>query len=259
MALRRNGIVFIGSGKVAYALAQRLKKNYNIAQVYSHTLSHAKQLSEVLNCSYTDDLKKIILSADIYIIAVKDDALNEIASTLRLKDKLVVHTSGSVNIDVLKKASRNYGVLYPLQTFAAKSTLKAGTPFCLEGSSEDVLSKLAGMVKKIHGKAYRLNSEQREKLHLAAVFANNFVNYMFTVAYNITREYKVPFEVLIPLIEETVQNLKVSPPAANQTGPAARGDKGTIKRHEALLKNRPEYLKLYKALTQSIIDHAKEF
>ena len=260
MKPRLKTIVFIGAGNVATVLSKGIKDSYNVVQIYSKTLASARKLGSMLKCAYTNDLKKL-LDADIYIIAVKDDAVGKVASVLKLKNKLVVHTSGSVKMEVLEKVSSDYGVLYPLQTFTKNTKLKAGIPICIEGSTKNVVKELGAIVKELNGKAYYLDSDQRSILHLAAVFANNFSNYMFTVAQHIVEESGLPFEILLPLIEETVGKLKLNPPEKNQTGPAVRGDKETIKKHELLLRNNLQYLALYKLLTKNIqisAAHAKK-
>jgi len=250
-------IVIIGAGNVASALGGSLAKKYTIVQVYSKTLSSAKKLAAVLKTPSTNNIKKIDVNADVYIIAVKDDTIEEIAKKLCLKDKIVIHTSGSIDSSVLKKVSTNYGVLYPLQTFSGGSKLKLNTPFCIEASNEKVKKQLASIVNDLSGKAYYLNSAQRAKLHLAAVFANNFTNHLFAVANDITEKAHIPFDILFPLIEETVNKLKVQKPLLSQTGPAIRNDRRTLKKHSKLLKVNKQYLKLYELLTQSIQSSAK--
>ena len=252
MKSKRSKIVFIGAGNVAGALAKALHKTHDIVQVYSKSDAHAKQLASILKCSFTTDLKKIIADADIYIVAVKDDAIEQVASVLRLKNKLVLHTSGAVDMSLLKKITSRYGVLYPLQTFSKDSLLKKSIPFCIEASDENVKKILEGLVKELGGKINELTSKQRAKLHMAAVFVNNFTNHLFAIADDILKEDKIPFDLLLPLIEETIAKIKSRPPLQSQTGPALRNDKKTIKKHEKMLSGKPEYLKIYKKLTKSI-------
>ncbi len=260
MEAKHNKIVFIGAGNVATVLAQAVNGKRKTVQVYSKSISSAKKLGNILGCSFTDNLKKISREADMYIISIKDDAIDKVATKLHLKNKVVVHTSGSVDMKSLKKISENYGVLYPLQTFSKKSKLKKDVPFCIEGSSEKAYKQLEELVKELGGKAYHINSIARAKLHLAAVFANNFTNHMYAIAYDILQKEHIPFDVLLPLIHETVNKLEKLNPVESQTGPAIRRDKKTIKKHLEILKKRPEYLNLYKQLTKSIQlkAHAKE-
>lgn len=245
-------IVFIGAGKVATALALAIKSKRKIVQVYSRSGVSAKTLAGKLSCPFITDLKKINPSADVYIIAVKDDAIAKVVSTLRLKGKTVVHTSGAVSMDVLKKASANRGVLYPPYSFIKGRPLEKGVPFCVEASNHKVKTQLLGLVKDFSGKPYIMSSSQRATLHLAAVFANNFTNHMFVIANDIAQKANIPFEVLFHLIDDTVVNLKGQKPELNQTGPAKRGDVKTLKKHELMLKNNHRYLALYKLISKSI-------
>ncbi|HXP49915.1 MAG TPA: DUF2520 domain-containing protein [Bacteroidia bacterium] len=261
MKPKQTKIVFIGAGNVATCLAKALCKKAEIVQVYSKTKASAQKLGDVMGCSFTHDLKKINSGADVYIIAVKDDAIEKVVSHLPLKDKLIIHTSGSAGIELLEKTSVNYGVMWPLQTFSKNSVLQKSTPFCIEASSKKAQKLIEELVKEMGGKAYAINSKQRAKLHLAAVFVNNFTNHMYVAANNILKDAYIPFDVLLPLIHETVNKLDKGNPIINQTGPAARGDKKTIKKHEELLKSNSQYLALYKLLTKSIqlSAHAKKF
>ena len=261
MKSRLNKIVFIGAGNVATAIAKALHSKFDITQVYSYTASSAKKLGTILKCDYVTDLRAINKDADIYIIAVKDDVIEKVASSLSLKGKMVVHTSGSIEMSVLKNVSDNYGVLYPLQTFSKDSIIKQSIPFCIEGSNGVTKTQVKKLVRALGGKSYELDSEKRAKLHLAAVFVNNFTNHMFTIANDILNEENIPFDMLKPLIEETVAKLERKSPLEAQTGPALRKDQKTIIKHEKLLKGRPEYLTLYKLLTKSIqytSDNAKK-
>jgi predicted short-subunit dehydrogenase-like oxidoreductase (DUF2520 family) len=245
-------IAFIGAGKVATALGVALKKERKIVQVYSRTNVSAKALAKVLSCPFTNDLKKLDTSADIYIIAVKDDAIAQVVSGLNVKGKTVIHVSGAGSIDVLKKASANCGVLYPPYTFVKGRPFGKNVPFCIEASNSKVKTQLLSLVKDLSGKAYTMNSEQRVTLHLTGVFANNFTNHMFVIAHDIAQKANIPFEILFHLIEDTVVNLKHQSPELNQTGPAKRGDMLTLAKHEKLLKNNPRYLAIYKLLSKSI-------
>ncbi len=250
-------IVFIGSGKVATALGLAIKKKRKIVQVYSRTNASAKALAAKLSCPFTTDLKKIDPDADIYIIAVKDDVIVKVASSLKLRGKTIIHTSGAVGIDVLKKASSNCGVLYPPYSFIKGRALEKNIPFCVEASNAKVKSQLLNLVKDFYGRPYLMNSAQRATLHVAAVFANNFTNHMFVIANDIAKKANIPFEVLFHLIDDTVVNLRHQSPELNQTGPAKRGDKQTLKKHEKMLKNNPRYLALYKLISKSIQQSSK--
>jgi predicted short-subunit dehydrogenase-like oxidoreductase (DUF2520 family) len=253
-------IVLLGAGNVATALAKALAKKHNIVQVYSRSNNSANKLAKIIKCSYTNKLSEITPDADLYIIAVTDDAIEKVALQLKLKNKTVIHTSGSIDKAVLKKASFDYGVLWPLQTFSKGSVINQNTPFVIDTSTKQLANQLNDLVKEMNGKSIQLNSEKKAKLHLAAVFANNFTNHLYGVAYDILKKEKISFDVLLPLINETIEKIKEQDPRKIQTGPAIRGDKKTIKNQEAILSANPQYLELYKLLTKSIqlTTHAKK-
>lgn len=249
-------IVFIGSGNVATHLSKALKSAGNqVLQVYSRSLPHAKKLAKEIRADYTDNLRELRTDADIYFIAVKDNALPGLAKKINLGDKLIVHTSGSVGMDILKKASKNYGVFYPMQTFSKQKKIDLhGIPVFIEANrveNEKILLTLAHQVagkKNIH----RMNSEQRKIVHLAAVFANNFPNHLYTIAEKILNTRKLSFDILKPLILETAGKIQDNSPAIMQTGPAKRGDKKIINEHLKMLKPYPGYKKIYKLISGSI-------
>jgi predicted short-subunit dehydrogenase-like oxidoreductase (DUF2520 family) len=247
-------IILIGAGNVATQIGLALKDaGYKISQVYSKTKSSAASLSKKLKASSITDLKKIDKDAAIYIIAVKDDAVTDIAKQLKLKDNIVVHTSGSVSIDALKKTSSNYGVLYPLQTFTKDKKINFKTvPLCIEGNNKATSTSLQYFAKSISSNVKLVSSEQRKVIHLAAVFACNFSNHMYSIADDILKKNKLSLDLLKPLIEETAQKIKDNSPAKVQTGPAVRGDKKVMEGHLKLIdnKNRKE---IYKLISQSII------
>ncbi|HTA26803.1 MAG TPA: F420-dependent NADP oxidoreductase [Bacteroidia bacterium] len=246
-------IVFIGSGNVATSLSEALKGKYDFVQVFSQTLSNARKLARILGCAYTNDLKKISPEADIYIIAVKDDAIEQVCKKLSLKNKTVIHTSGSTDIKVLTKVSDNYGVLWPMYSFAGNAKLALATPLFIEGSDKKTEDILAQLVRELKGKAYYLDSEKRAKVHMTAVFVNNFPNHLFTIAETLCKEAGIPFGLFLPLAKETVENLSKKSPAVSQTGPASRNEKKIINKQIALLKPHPDYKEIYKLLTKSII------
>jgi predicted short-subunit dehydrogenase-like oxidoreductase (DUF2520 family) len=247
-------IVIIGSGNVATVLGKALKKKgFTIVQVYGRKRETAKKLSHLLNCAFVTKLSDITLKADLYIIAVKDDAISGIASSLKLKSKTVVHTSGSIPMDVLKGVSECYGVLYPVHGFNKNEPLNAGIPFCIESANRDDRLKLERLVRKLKGKPFNMNSVQRAKLHLAAVFANNFTNHLWYIADTILSDARLPFELLVALAADNLNKLKSSHPAQHQTGPAIRKDTGVMKKHEQMLKKYPaEFGSVYKLLSKSI-------
>ena len=273
MAGRSFNIVMIGAGNVATQLSQSLKiAGHNLQQVYSQSTDSAIGLAGKLTKNTSGPKKKLnkknitdaitnfsalSTTADIYIIAIKDDAVTQLVKQLHLNNKLVVHTSGSLPMHVLKPASTNYGVFYPLQTISKdKTTDFLRVPICIEGNSkanEKILMELADSLSE---EVHLINSEKRKALHLAAVFACNFSNHLFVLAADLLKRNKLPFKLLLPLIQETVDKLNYGPPSKMQTGPAIRRDKKIVLMHLQMLDKDPELKKLYKLLTESIQNKA---
>ena len=191
-----------------------------------------------------------IPKADITILAVSDDAIAEVSS--KIKNSLVVHTSGSFSMNDLKNKNKK-GVFYMLQTFSKDKEIDfSKVPFCLEAENKTDYLLLEKLAKTIGVKIYTINSKQRKALHVAAVFVNNFTNHLYKVGNDICEENKVPFEILYPLIDETAQKIKKLSPEKAQTGPAVRNDEETVKNHLELLNNKQQ--KIYKMITKSIKD-----
>jgi predicted short-subunit dehydrogenase-like oxidoreductase (DUF2520 family) len=253
-------IVLIGAGNVATNLALALyNEGYLISQVYSRTKTSAEILAKKINAKAVTDLKKLNTAAAIYIIALKDDAIEDVAKKIHLTDKIVVHTSGTVSLNVLKGASENYGVFYPLQTFSKGRILDfKKIPICIEANNKATATSLTYFAKSISNEVQKINSEHRKTIHLAAVFACNFSNHMYTIAENILVKNKLSLDLLKPLIEETAEKIKNNSPAKMQTGPAVRGDKKTIKAHLKLLSGQKDKKQLYDLLSKSIIASSKK-
>ncbi len=252
-------ISFIGSGNVAWHLSQALKLHGNrIVQVYSRKPGNALKLANVLNSEYTSDFNSLSTEADIYIISISDDALIEICKNKLLKakinNKLVVHTAGSINIDILKKLSLNIGVLYPLQTFSKKKEIDfSKIPICVEANTKIKENYLKNIADKISDNVRILTSNQRQHLHLAAVFACNFTNHFYSIAENILQNNKMDFDILLPLIKETTNKIEKFNPTSVQTGPAYRDDQKILKKHIELLKKYPDLQKMYNFVSENIL------
>ncbi len=249
-------VVLIGSGNVAQHLIQAFAKSneIDVTQVFSRQKEIQIPLfdSNKITSTYND-----LAAADLYIIAVSDDAIAKVSSQLPFKNRLVVHTSGSVPLDALDKKNRN-GIFYPLQTFSKKAEVDfSQIPICLESENEADFELLQKVAEIISHKVYKINSEQRKALHVAAVFVNNFVNHLYQIGNEICEENKVPFEVLKPLILETANKIMTLSPKEAQTGPAIRNDKQTIASHLDFLMNENQAT-IYKILTQSIQNNGKK-
>lgn len=243
-------VSIIGAGNVATHLYKAFKKaeNITISQWYSRDLRHLKTFKNTV--SITDQLSELEL-ADIYIIAVSDDAIATVSEQLPFENRLVVHTSGSVGIYDLDKKNKR-GVFYPLQTFSknAKVDFK-DVPICIETIGKKNYPLLKSLAEALGSKCYKVNSDQRKALHLAAVYVNNFTNQIYRMAHEITESEGVDFDILKPLILETAKKVQNLSPYLAQTGPAKRNDKKTIKRHLKQLENE-HHKAVYKLLTESI-------
>jgi predicted short-subunit dehydrogenase-like oxidoreductase (DUF2520 family) len=246
-------IILIGAGNVATQLGIALHNaGYKISQVYSKTKSSSSVLAKKLKAESINDLKKLDIDAAVYIIAVKDDAIADVAKQLKLKDQIVVHTSGSISIDVLKKSSENYGVFYPLQTFTKNKKVNfKNVPLCIEGNNKATSTTLQYFAKSISSNVKVISSDQRKVIHLAAVFACNFSNHMYTLADDILKQNKLSLDLLKPLIAETAEKIKTNSPVKVQTGPAMRGDKKVMEEHLKMLKDK-KLKEMYKIISKDI-------
>jgi len=243
-------VVILGAGNVATHLFKAFNKTDQISviQWYNRSLNTIKSYSN--KTEVIDDLTKLKV-ADLYILAVSDDAIKTFASMLPFENRLVVHTSGSVSLyDIHKKHKR--GVFYPLQTFSKSADIDfANVPVCIEVLKKEDFQVLKKLAIAIGSPAKKVNSDQRKVLHLAAVFVNNFTNQLYRVAHEITESEGAEFDILKPLILETAKKVQDLSPYLAQTGPAKRNDKKTLKKHLKLLKD-PHHKDIYNLLTSSI-------
>ncbi len=249
-------IVIIGAGNVATHLALALHQaSHEILQVYSRTEESASALASLIRTSHTTELTKINDKAELYIYAVIDSALADLMEVKFGLEAIHVHTAGSVSMDVFKGHRKYYGVIYPLQTFSKKRAVNfSEISLFVEGNDSTVVDQLLLLASTISNHRYELNSEQRMKMHLSAVFCCNFVNYFYGIAYQQIKEYSVPFDVLIPLIRETADKMLELTPYEAQTGPARRNDIHVMEKHLTLLNNHPEWQQLYNQLSKMIIN-----
>jgi predicted short-subunit dehydrogenase-like oxidoreductase (DUF2520 family) len=248
-------ISIIGSGNVATHLAAAFKNaGHKIVQVYSPNYQNAALLAYHVGAQAINALNEIDTQADIFIIAVKDDAIETMAKQLAPYQKLTVHTSGATNLQAILKHNPQAGVFYPLQTFSkVKEVNFSQVPLCIEGSNETVTTQLEQLAHTISKNVSRVNSSQRKILHLAAVFACNFPNNLYAIAQGLLEQHNLNFNLLRPLILETAQKVQESFPAEVQTGPAIRNDEKTMNAHLELLNNEPQLQQLYEVLSQRII------
>ncbi len=247
-----NSIVILGAGNVAFHLTRALIENtLNVRQIFNRTLEKAQEIGEANRISYTDKISEIE-KADLYIIACADSGIEEFSHYIPYDDVLVVHTSGSSPMSVLKGDYRK-GVFYPLQTFSKKRTMRYDNiPFFIEAENPEDLKKLDDLGNRISNEVHELNFAARMKVHMTGVWANNFVNHLYYIAGNICEQNNVPFDVLLPLIQETANKVIEMSPKDAQTGPAKRGDQLIIERHLDALQDDSRLLQIYQILTDSI-------
>ena len=260
---RIKNISFIGTGNVATHLSRALvKAGFTISWIYSKTPEHASRLASEMGSVHLEQISAGIPATDLIIISVNDDAVKDVVAQLGNCKMPLIHTSGSLPADILKPASVRAGVIYPVQTFSASYPVDMNeVALCIEASDNEFAKALEDLAKAISAKVYRLDHHERICLHIAAVFANNFGNYMFTLAKEILGQCNLPPELLHPLISETARKAVSGDPAAFQTGPAARGDKEIIKKHLERLSGDEELKEIYallsKYLEKKYKDHGK--
>jgi predicted short-subunit dehydrogenase-like oxidoreductase (DUF2520 family) len=254
-------IVLLGAGNLATSLGTELRrKGYAIRQVYSRTRESAQRLARKLNASWTNNPDRVMRESDFYIVALKDDAVSEVLSSIDFGNRLVIHCSGSLPLRVLEDFSENRGVLYPLQTFSKRRRINfSEIPLFIEANTEDNLNRIDSIARKLSEKVMKANSEERKIVHIAAVFSCNFVNHLYALSESLLKKNGLDFEVLIPLIKETTEKIQRISPAEAQTGPAVRYDRLIIDKHLEALSGNEQLAGLYKSISESIFAfHQKE-
>lgn len=251
--IEEKNVVFIGAGNVATHLSLAMKNaGFSIRQIFSHSESNAKSLAEILNCDYTTDIKEILPDADIYLFSLKDDILPDIVAKTPLNNGLWIHTAGSVPIDIFHGYAAHFGVIYPMQTLSKQRTTDFfKVPLFIEGNTPNYEEKIYDIAQMLSGSVTRMNSDKRKYLHLAAVFACNFSNHMYSLAAQIVEEQGIDWHILQPLIDETANKLYSMSPEDAQTGPAVRYDRNVIERHLSMLKEE-DMRKLYLMISENI-------
>ncbi len=251
----RHGVVILGSGNVASALAPVLDSaGYTVRQVFSRNIENAATLAAKLPyAAPVDNFDSIARDAALYVVSLTDTSIPTAAEALENTGGLWVHTSGGVPASALSAASSEYGVLYPLQTFSKGREVKfSEVPLFIEGSSAETVARIKEIAESISNYVSEADSAKRLRLHAAAVFACNFVNYLWSNADAILTAGGESLEVLYPLIKETLEKAMAISPFAAQTGPARRGDTAVTERHATVMTPRQE--KLYRLLAEEIAD-----
>ena len=247
-------IVIIGSGNVAEHLIKSFCNSAysKVIQVYGRDQNNVKKLGDKLGVEYTSSYSSI-KDADLYIIAVSDNAISEVSSLLPFHNRLVAHTSGAMDINIIDKKNTP-AVFYPIQSFTKNRKLKfSEIPICIECEDKKGYDIILEVGKSISNNVNKISSKQRVAIHLSAVFVNNFTNHMFHIGKEIANNNNVDFDLFKPLIKETIKKIETLDPKQSQTGPAVRNDTNTMSKHIDLMKSSMNK-DIYKMISKSIFE-----
>ena len=251
-------IVIIGTGNVAAVLgAKIMNAGHQILQVFGRNEMAALELAEKWGVAYNSDWNNINKNAELYLIAVSDSGIAEVANRLKGMHGMIVHTAGSVSKEILSEGTPAYGVMYPLQTLRKEKLVYEHIPLIIDANNSEALKRLEEFARTISADVHIANDNERLKLHAAAVVASNFTNCLYDLVFNFCQKESISFDLLLPLIWETASRLNEYSPENVQTGPAIRGDNATIEKHLALLNNYPFLKEIYMLMTK-IIQHRKQ-
>lgn len=254
---RIQNVVVVGAGNLATHLALAMhRKGVNVLQILNRSRLAGERLARKVGAGYKSDPMDVDFKADLYLLVVSDSAIREVAENLHLRDQLLVHTSGSVGLDAIAGASSNTGVFYPLQTFTKNNRINfTNIPVCVEANSKGNEELLMQLAKLISRHVQLLSSEKRKMLHMTAVFAGNFSNFMYTISEDLLKKHGIPFSLLRPLIVQTAATARHEDVFSRQTGPAIRGDSPVMLEHLEMLSNHGVYMEIYDLISKSIIKH----
>ena len=249
-------VVVLGIGNLASAMYKAFKTcgQVQLVQLFNRSIEKIRHFENEIDI--TDNLYKL-KEADVYIISTADDAIALLSNTLPLRDKLVVHTSGNAHLSELSNNNRR-GVFYPLQTFSKEREITfKSIPICIEAEHKTDFKLLKLLASSISDKVFSISSNRRKSLHIAAVFASNFTNHLYHISSEICKENKIPFDILKPLLSETLKKIDFLSPREAQTGPARRNDNTTVENHINQLKTDSQK-EIYTILSNSIKNTYKD-
>ncbi|SFD86560.1 Rossmann-like and DUF2520 domain-containing protein [Thermophagus xiamenensis] len=252
-----SSVVIFGSGNVATHLAKAFSSNgISIRQIYSRNYQHARALASQFNeTKAIEHPQQADTGADLWLIAVVDDAIKEIVSALPPFNGIVTHTAGSISMDVLSRFP-HHGVFYPFQTLSKERKIDYNSlPLLIEGSDNVTTQKLLKLARTVSPIVSEADSGTRGILHIAAVFSCNFVNHLYTLSADLLANNGLSFDFLTPLIQETTRKILTMPPQKAQTGPAIRNDKTVMNKHLEQLKDNPTLKKIYQLMSENIIHY----
>lgn len=253
-------IVLVGAGGLATNLGLALHEaGHDVLAVFSRTMEHARILAERIGSQPTDDICALPNEADLFIVSVKDAVLTDVVQQLvqGREEQFFAHTAGSMPLELFQGMARHYGVFYPMQSFSKERRINfSEVPVFLEASDVQTLTLLKTLSATLTPHVYELSTDERRYLHLAAVFACNFANHCYALSAEILQQHGLPFNVMLPLIDETARKVHYLSPLEAQTGPAIRYDLNVINKQQQLLDD-PAMKELYERLSKSIYQHAK--
>ncbi len=251
-------LTIIGTGNVATHLGKALSDaGMQINAIVARNKDKAVELAQQLNNTLALDFNDVLPVSDAYLIAVKDDAILEVAKKISSRDKLLIHCSGAAAGQMVDINGNNYGVLWPMQTLTKNNTIDLKqTLIAVSGNTPEVESAIGELAEKISNRVIKVSESQRAMLHLAAVWINNYINHMFVIAEELMQENNLDFNLFIPMIDEHISKLKTMSATQLQTGPASRGDMVTLNKHRSMLKGHPDIQQLYDAIAQSILNRS---
>lgn len=247
-------IVILGSGNAATHFGQQFQKTgHHIVQIYSKTKANADALAFALHCAAIDQLSELDLHADLYLIAVTDQAIVSLLEALPKDIKgVVIHCSGATDLSVLA-GFKNAGVIYPPQSLSKNKAVDFSTvPLCVEGNTDENSAALLQLAQTFAPRSIYCNSQQRLAIHLASVMVNNFTNILYQMAYELLAENDLSFDLIKPIILETAEKVQNHIPITVQTGPAIRQDSTTMQKHLQFISNKPDLQQIYQLLSQEI-------
>lgn len=249
-------IILIGAGNLATHLGKAIfEAGHDVVQVYSRTMQSASALASQLGAQPVAAIDEVRDDADVYIFSVKDSVLGELLPRVcrKSENQVFLHTAGSLPMSVFQGMALHYGVLYPMQTFSKQREVDfQSIPSFVEANDEFALRQIGDLAHQVSRRVYQLSSEDRKYLHLSAVFACNFVNHCYAISQDILHQHGIPFDVMLPLIDETAAKVHELTPKEAQTGPAVRYDSNVIRAQGSLLKANPIVKDIYDRMSMSI-------
>lgn len=245
----------VGTGNTAWFMATKLHAaGHTCKAVFGRDITKATELANSIEAIARDITEGIPDDADVCILAVSDNAIAEIATKLNFKTTILLHTAGAISSDVLSKSSANYGVIWPIYSITKQQLPQTrNIPTAIEINNNVFIPTLEMVTDSFTDTVYEADSDKRKKMHLAAVFSNNFSNHLFTIAEKLCEEQQIPFSTMIPIIAQTAERINRQSPLLLQTGPAKRNDVVTMDVHKNMLSANPEWEEIYKSISASIL------